>query len=95
MMIGLLRKVLVGVSISLLFIVTLFFVGVWWPLEEVEPVRSTSPIAIVNASVIDLYSGEILPEQTILIENKKIKSVGQSQTIDLPDDTIKINARNQ
>ncbi|ARU29234.1 amidohydrolase family protein [Cellvibrio sp. PSBB006] len=95
MMIGLLRKVLFGVSISLLFIVTLFFVGVWWPLEEVEPVRNTSPIAIVNASVIDLYSGEILPEQTILIENKKIKSVGQSQTIDLSDGTIKINARNQ
>ncbi len=83
-----LKKTIIGIGASLLFLVALFFVGVWWPLDKVVPVRTSSPIAIKNTSVIDLYSGEVLENQTVFIENKKIKFVGLSNKIDVSENAI-------
>lgn len=74
---------------------TLFFIGVWWPSDDADPVKTEVPIAITNTSIIDLYSGEIASNQTIFIENKKIKHVGRFGEVNIPEDTIVINGDNQ
>jgi imidazolonepropionase-like amidohydrolase len=90
-----LRKAVIVISVLLLCLVSLFFLGVFWPQESVDPVKTDSPLALVNVSVIDLYAGEIRSNQTVLIDNKTIKFVGPADAIALPDEAIKVNARHQ
>lgn len=90
-----LRKAVIVISVLLLCLVSLFFLGVFWPQESVEPVKTDSPLALVNVSVIDLYAGEIRSNQTVLIDNKTIKFVDPADAIALPDEAIKVNARHQ
>lgn len=56
----------------LLSIVTIFAIGVLWPQERLEPVRTTQPVAIVDVSVVDVGSGTIVPRQTVVMEGGRI-----------------------
>lgn len=91
----LLKKTAVGIVCFILIFTTLFFTGVWWPLDRVIPVKTTAPIAITNTSVLDLNSGDVLTNQTVLIDNKKILSVGAPNAIELPANVIEVDGRNR
>lgn len=72
-----------------------FALGVWWPLEKAIPVNTNLPIAIENVSVIDMDSGGVVGEQTVLIENRKIVEVGIHGHVDIPKSAVKIDGRNK
>ncbi|MDO5977567.1 amidohydrolase family protein [Flavivirga spongiicola] len=51
----------------------------------------TNSVAITNVKVIDGTGGHIKNNQTIIIENDKIKSIGHSKTIKIPSKTLIID----
>lgn len=75
---------------------TFFFaVGVWWPSEQAQPVKTNRPIVIRNVSVIDLVVGNIRPNQTILIDEKKILFVGSESDVSIPKNSLEIDGTGQ
>ncbi|HEY0144041.1 MAG TPA: amidohydrolase family protein [Thermoanaerobaculia bacterium] len=71
-----LRRTLRVIGLLVLTPIVLFAVGVLWPLGEVEPVRTTTPLAITNVSIIDVRSGQASGPRTVLIERGRIAAIG-------------------
>jgi imidazolonepropionase-like amidohydrolase len=46
--------------------------------------KPTTPLAFTNADVFDSESGKIIPNMTVLIEGKRIKSVSKTGVVPLP-----------
>ncbi|HEX7150855.1 MAG TPA: amidohydrolase family protein [Thermoanaerobaculia bacterium] len=64
----------------LLLAIALFFIGVAWPLDELQPVRTTTPVAIVNVATVDVAAGTLLPAQTVVIDRGRIVAAGAGVT---------------
>jgi hypothetical protein len=75
--------------------VTFFAVGVLWPLDKVDAVKTNTPIAIINTSILDVAGGLILPNQTVIIERKKIRIVGAANNVAIPENAIRIDGANR
>lgn len=56
----------------LLLVTTLFFIGVWWPQPKIEPAKPSGSLAITNVAIIDVATGEIHPNQTLIIAGNVI-----------------------
>lgn len=69
----------------------LFGVGIWWPTEQAQAVKTDSPIVIRDISVIDVVSGDVIPNQIIFINDNKIISVSDETNVALPEKFIEIN----
>ncbi len=77
------------------FLLALFAIGVLWPLDTVEPVVTEVPIAITNVSILDINSGEVLPNRSVLIKDQKIRTVGVVAEVSIPKDAIIIDGSDQ
>lgn len=75
--------------------VTFFAVGVLWPLDKVDAVKTKTPIAIINTSILDVAGGLILLNQTVIIERKKIRIVGAANNVAIPENAIRIDGANR
>ena len=69
----------------------LFSLVVLWPIDEIIPVKTETPIAITNVSILNLEDGTISPNQTVLVKEKRIQFVGHSKNIVLPENAIHID----
>lgn len=78
-----------------LAIVVLFTVGVLWPTTSVQPVRTTSPLAIVNTTIVDLQKSLLVPGQTVLVEGGRIVAVGDTTAVDVPSTAQIVNGSSQ
>ena len=81
-------------TLGALLITGLFFgLGVWWPSEQAHPIKTDVPIIIRNLSVIDLVSGDILSNQTVLIDKERITFVGPEREASFPESSIEVDGR--
>lgn len=78
---------------ALLVIGFVFGAGVLWPLDQAKPIKTALPIVIRDVSVVDLVSGNVLSNQTILIDKKKILYVGLEDEASLPQNSIEVDGR--
>lgn len=62
----------------------LFTLGVWWPLNPVAPARTTTSLAIVNVTIVDVQKARHIPAQTVLIQGNDIAAVGDTVDIKIP-----------
>jgi imidazolonepropionase-like amidohydrolase len=95
MMFRILKKIALYLSAFIFILLILFFVGVLWPIKEVESVKTETPIALINTSIVDVVAGVILPHQTVLINHKQIQIVGSADDVVIPQDAIRIEGRNR
>jgi hypothetical protein len=79
--------------ISLLF--ALFVMGVLWPITTVDAVKTDTPIAIVNTSIVDVAAGVIQPNQTVLIDRKQIQVVTSADEFEFPENAIRVDGKNR
>lgn len=93
MKVGILKRIAASILLIVVLLVALFAIGVLWPIENVEAVKTEVPIAITNTSVVDIAKGAIVPNQTVLIADKRIQYVGAQQNLVIPDDAIRIDGR--
>ena len=71
-----LKRMLFAVGAVIATAVALFAIGVLWPLERLEPVRTRGAVAIVGVNVVDVRSGTVLPDRTVIVEQGRIRAVG-------------------
>lgn len=83
-----LKRTLQFFAIMLATIVALFTLGVLWPAEMVLPAQTVRPIAIVNVSIVDAPNGNLIPKQTVLIENGHILATGDVNEVDVPETAL-------
>lgn len=76
-----LKRALAVIGGAVLLVVVVFAIGVVWPLDALEPVRTTTPLAITKVAVIDVRAGMVTREQTVLIERGRIVAVGNGVAI--------------
>ncbi|HYC58687.1 MAG TPA: hypothetical protein VEK79_03900 [Thermoanaerobaculia bacterium] len=70
-----LKRIVVAIFVLVSTIVVIFTIGVLWPQATLQPVRTERPVAIVNVNVIDVVSGTVVPNHTVLIEKGLIRAV--------------------
>ncbi len=58
-----------------------YFTGQAYKLTQ----KPAIPVAIVNVNVFDSKKGKILPDHTVIIEQGRIKQVGKSKSIKVPE----------
>ena len=58
-------------------------------------VENSKTIAITHVNVIPMTDIDILADQTVIISNQKIQSIGPTGTVDIPVDAIVIDAQNK
>lgn len=51
------------------------------------------PFALEHVGVVDVVTGELLPERTVVVEGETIRWVGPSAEASLPDETLRIDGR--
>ncbi len=75
------RKLLQLLGLPLALAVLGFTVGVALPLDRLPlPQRDLRPIVIDDVNIVDLYSGTVRPNQTIIITGNRIVYAGASAT---------------
>lgn len=81
------------IFICVLLIITLFILGVIWPLNTIEPVVTKAPITIDNVSVIDAKTDSVKLNQQVVINNHRILYVGSVSEAPILDGAISINGQ--
>lgn len=87
------KRALAAVLLTLLAIVVVFAIGVLWPQERLEAVRTDGPLAFVDVNVVDVRSGVLVPSQTVLVEQGRIRAVGTAGTVRLPANVRSVDGR--
>ena len=63
-----------------LIIVSIIVLAVFWPMPDIPTPEKHGLILIKSINVIDVAAGEIIPNQDILIENDRIRSISNTGT---------------
>lgn len=95
MIFRILKRVIIYFFAVIVLCVTLFIIGVLWPLDHVDAVKTETPIAIINTSVVDVAAGVIRPNQTVIIDRKQIQIVGPTDEVIIPETAIRIDGGNR
>lgn len=76
------RKVLKGILILALGLITYFIIGILWPqIDLVKPPRSYDKILLTNTSIIDALNDTVLMHQSIRIKDGIIIDISESSDI--------------
>lgn len=94
-MVRILKLAMLYLLVFILLLSALFAIGVFLPAATVEVVKTNTPIAITNTSIVDVAGGVILPNQTVVIDRKKIQIVSAADDVVIPQDAIRIDGRNR
>lgn len=90
-----LKRTIISLVVVIVLSITLFTVGVLWPQDHVEAVKTETSIAIINTSIINVAVGVILPNQTVIIDRKQIQIVGSADEVIIPETAIRIDGGNR
>lgn len=85
------RRILLVLAAVMAIAVAVFAAGVLWPVDRLEAVRTREPLAITGVTVVDVRSGTLLPDRTVVVEQGRIRAIGT--TVPLPDATRVIDGR--
>ena len=78
------KRVIVIMATLIVALMALFTVGVLWPTASLEPVHTSSPLAILNITILDIRSSRLVAGQTVLIEGGRIIGVGDATAVVVP-----------
>jgi len=73
--------------------VVLFIAAVLWPEPELTPVRTTTPVAFVDVTIVDVETGRLVPAQTAIVDAGRIMAVGAAASVHVPSTTTVIDGR--
>lgn len=74
----------VAIVAFLLLLAALFTLGVLWPEKSLVPVRTVSPLAIVNVTVVDIQASRLIEGKTVVVEGGHIVAMGDTAVVDVP-----------
>jgi hypothetical protein len=85
------KTIILFIIQSILFIAVVFLAGVFLPLEYVEVINTESPIVISDISVVDVESGALVPNSTVVIEGDRITGIMSLEHSSPPENALLIN----
>jgi imidazolonepropionase-like amidohydrolase len=68
---------------------------VLWPTPTLGPPRHTTPLAIVNVTVVDVQGDRLVAGQTVLVEAGRIVAVGDTSAVDVPSSAQRVDGTNR
>ena len=80
-----------GTTLKITYVVIALLAGVVPSAAAQDP--SPGGLALIGANVIDVHTGAIQPETTVLTRGNQIATVGPSATTAIPDDVRVVDAR--
>jgi imidazolonepropionase-like amidohydrolase len=81
---GILKRALVALVALSVALISLFTLGVLWPSERLDPVRTTQPVAITHVTVVDVEGARLLADQTVVVEGGRIAAAGHAASVQVP-----------
>ena len=75
------------------FATALFLFAACAPVQRAEPVPEAPSLAFTQVNVVDVESGRVLPEQTVLIAGNRIQALGPSSRVPVPLGAQVVEAR--
>ena len=87
------KRIAAAVLALLLLAVAAFAIGVLWPQDRLPAVRTTARIAFVRVAVVDVASGTIVPEQTVIVDRGRITAVGPHGSVFVPGGARVVDGR--
>ncbi len=88
-----LKRGIFGLFTLVAAIIVVFAIGVLWPDQGLEAVKTEKPIAITGVDVIDTNSGELRKNQTVLIIQGRIVDVGRVEELEILQNAIRVDGR--
>jgi imidazolonepropionase-like amidohydrolase len=85
------KRILLALLVLIAVPVILFTAGVLWPLDQLEPVRTRTPIAFAGVTVINVRSGTALAGRTVVVDGGRIGAVGVD--VPLPAGALRVDGR--
>lgn len=87
-------------SYLVITLTALFTLGVIWPHKVIDPVTTKTPIIINNVSIVDVKAGQIITNQSVLINNQHIIAIDEPNKLLLhagllDADALHINGKNR
>lgn len=73
-------------------LIALFFIGVMWPLDEADPIKTHMPLAFIGVTIVDAGNASLIPNQTVVVRDRRIVDVGNANEIAVPADAQAIEA---
>jgi imidazolonepropionase-like amidohydrolase len=64
------------------------------PRLPAQKPSSEAPFVLNNVTIVDVRTGELLPDQTLIVEGKRITFVGSSKSAKFPHSAQVVNGRN-
>jgi len=89
------KRGVVVLGAALTVVVILFTAGVLWPTASVAPVRTTTLLAIVDVTIVDVQAARLVPDQTVLIKDGHVVTVGNSADVAVPPEARFVDGRNR
>lgn len=87
-----LRRFVIIASLIPLLVVAAFSAGVLWPQRGLPAAQTSGPLAIVDVSVVDVETGAVVPNRTVVISEGRIHQVVEG-TLKLPRGTKVVDGR--
>lgn len=87
------RRVLWVAAAALAALAMMFAAAVLWPSPALPAVRTREPLVLDRVSVVDVRSGTVLPERTVVIEGGRIRSVGPAGSVPVPAGSRVVDGR--
>jgi imidazolonepropionase-like amidohydrolase len=89
----LIRRVLWTVTGLGAVLLLAFVAAVQWPEAEPDPARTTSPLAIINVAIVDVATGSLVADQTVIVEAGRVTSTGRTTAVPVPAGSLVIEGR--
>lgn len=79
-----LKRCIVAIVVFVVMLICFFTLGVLWPDKVLTPVQTSSPLAIVNVTIVDVQANRLINGQTVVIDNNHIVAVGDTAGVHVP-----------
>lgn len=87
------KRALVALVLIIAVILSGFAAGVLWPEPQLRPEIRNTPIAIIGVTVVDVASGALLLDQTVVTRGDRIIASGDTPGVQVPADARRIDGR--
>lgn len=84
-----------AIFIFAILLIVLFALGVVWPQKILAPIKTNTPLAITNVTVVDISSSQLIIGQTVLIDNGRITAIDDNALANVPTTAQRIDGTNR
>ena len=79
-----LKYIAIALGVVILVPLVAFVLAVAWPIDDAPAAQASTPIAIVDVTIVDIRAGRLLPGQTVVVSGNRIHATGPAASTQTP-----------